>query len=349
MIPTPPVGPIEPSNPARSVIARLDDAAPLLPDLAQGQRVRARVEAQLADGSVAVRVGQQTLRMELPGPLQPGDLIELDFQSRVPRLQFATVPTEGAPASLSGGARLAAALMTHPGSGATMQAVNAGPPLPAALLSDPPALAQNLRDGVAQSGLFYESHLAAWVAGHHTLAQLRAEPQARLELKARPEPQSHPEPQDGLEPPPGPDAPRPRLPAELQALVHPASTPLVQQQLGVMDQGRLQLQLEVWPHQWMSWDIEQEPARDEPTATLPQADAPQHTWHSRLSMELPHLGRLEANLALCGDVLQVHLLADQDSSAAWLEQQRATLAQALRQAGLTPARIEVRQARHDGT
>ena len=52
------------------------------------------------------------------------------------------------------------------------------PPLPA------PVLAAMLARTVADSGLFYENHIALWLGGQRSLASLRNEPQARVDKLA---------------------------------------------------------------------------------------------------------------------------------------------------------------------
>ncbi|HDR9731995.1 TPA: flagellar hook-length control protein FliK, partial [Burkholderia aenigmatica] len=48
------------------------------------------------------------------------------------------------------------------------------------------ALRAALAQAVSESGLFYESHLAQWLAGQRPLAALMREPQARLAVALAP-------------------------------------------------------------------------------------------------------------------------------------------------------------------
>ncbi|RQS68999.1 flagellar hook-length control protein FliK [Burkholderia sp. Bp8963] len=80
-------------------------------------------------------------------------------------------------------------LLTDPEQPAGMRPAAAqDAPRTAALQSDQPMFATTLRTALAQavgeSGLFYESHLAQWLAGQRPLAALLREPQARLPLAA---------------------------------------------------------------------------------------------------------------------------------------------------------------------
>ncbi|PDO93045.1 flagellar hook-length control protein FliK [Burkholderia mallei] len=81
------------------------------------------------------------------------------------------------------------AAATAPGAQAAQAAPQAAlPASPAAALSLAPVQA------VAQSGLFYESHLAQWLAGQRTTAELAREPQARLASGAEPDAQAGAQP-----------------------------------------------------------------------------------------------------------------------------------------------------------
>ncbi|CAJ9418162.1 flagellar hook-length control FliK family protein [Burkholderia pseudomallei] len=94
------------------------------------------------------------------------------------------------------------------GGAATPAVVGAAPLLPAAptavaaqaapqaALPASPAAALSLAlvQAVAQSGLFYESHLAQWLAGQRTTAELAREPQARLASGAEPDAQAGAQP-----------------------------------------------------------------------------------------------------------------------------------------------------------
>ncbi|UDM52435.1 flagellar hook-length control protein FliK [Cupriavidus sp. MP-37] len=98
--------------------------------------------------------------------------------------QGALLPGASTQESLSAAARAILAVMD----GAEAQPVRS----PASLLPAPPtaataqATAAALANAVGHSGLFYESHLAQWVAGARGLASLRQEPQAQVPVPGRP-------------------------------------------------------------------------------------------------------------------------------------------------------------------
>ncbi|MFZ2388724.1 MAG: flagellar hook-length control protein FliK [Polaromonas sp.] len=89
----------------------------------------------------------------------------------------------GETVSLSLAARAVSAILDIQ-AGATAKIIGAEPLLPHSQPPQPPLphlLSATLARTVANSGLFYESHLAQYAAGTRTLAELAQEPQARLD------------------------------------------------------------------------------------------------------------------------------------------------------------------------
>ncbi|SOZ39515.1 flagellar hook-length control protein FliK [Cupriavidus neocaledonicus] len=98
--------------------------------------------------------------------------------------QGALLPGASTQESLSAAARAILAVMD----GAEARPVRGNASLlPAApTTASAQATAAALANAVGQSGLFYESHLAQWVAGARGLASLRQEPQAQVAVPGRP-------------------------------------------------------------------------------------------------------------------------------------------------------------------
>lgn len=187
-----------------------------LPQWVAGQKLPAHVLASLPNGRFQVSVDDQVLDMNLPKNTQPGENIVLVFVANQPRLTFvlsreaqassrasATTSTAAAAASrgelpLPAGAEVPKGAVTLSDTarflGALMQKVaeknydaQASPllkadPLVAAPPADSKEFARVLRGALSQSGLFYESHQAQWVAGERSLAELLREPQGKLSL-----------------------------------------------------------------------------------------------------------------------------------------------------------------------
>jgi len=236
----------------------------------------------------------------------------------------------------------------------------------------PAALAQALRATLEQSGLFYESHLTQMLYGQRTARQLAVEPQAALPSPARdadassqsaprqafaattpntlPETLPHSPPHtssaDTLPgvsrtPPPVHAAPAAAgvpldadAPSSTQALagLHPDATVLVRQQLDVLANQAFSWQGQPWPGADMQWQVE--PDRD-----APGAETQDRHWATRIALELPRLGQVEARLRLAGTQLMLQLVAPR--SAAELSQHGDDLRQGMALAGLTLSQLAV--------
>ena len=278
----------------------------------------------------------------LPSNTAPADTLELALVVREPRLTIAPrdmplaaqaqPPPAPAPV-LSAAGRLVAATMLQAGELALPVAASATAPLLGTAPADGARLALALAQTLAASGLFYESHQAEWVAGKRDLAQIRQEPQARLTLIApRPEARAAAA-ETAIELPAAAGA------AREQQTIHPRTVPLVQQQLAALDSARVLLQLEVWPKQWMQWEVE-----EHHSGAGREADAPQ-SWNTQLRLQLPQLGELKAALSLGSDGVRIRLEAASAASAALLRDHSSSLQAALAAAGVPPAGIAI--ARHE--
>jgi flagellar hook-length control protein FliK len=237
---------------------------------------------------------------------------------------------------LSAAGRLVAAMLPQSGEPAMLAAAPAAAPLLAAPPADGAALSLSLQDTLAQSGLFYEAHQAEWVAGKHDLAQLRTEPQGRLVQSA---PQFAADMDAAVtaatDSPGATTTAAPRAQQPLQA----EATTLVQQQLAALESGKIVLQLEIWPRQWMQWEIEERAPQAAPEPETPPS------WHTRLRLDLPQLGELNAALTLDGNGVQIKLDSISADSATLMQEHRAALHAALAAAGVPAAAIVI--AHHD--
>lgn len=326
-------------------------------------RVMAEVEAQLPDGRFRVFAAGQRFEMELPPNTRPGERIELTLPTIAkgqPTLGPAPQPGSGSvEASLSEVGRFVARLADqNPERGAPASLTATEPLLPDAPI-DPKIAAATLRELVALSGLFYESHQAQWVAGARDTAQLRREPQGKLPPTTAgraetPEPKHPAAPATGQNPAeafrPSPLRAEPALPgrsefpgrpsdafqpagqplAESRPLpVRPDATPIVQQQINTLENRHIAWQVQIWPGQSMRWQIE-EFAPDDRAA--PEA---QQTWQTHLELELPRLGAIGATLALNGGGLTLRLSAHNDATGTLFNDKLGELRRALQAAGIS--------------
>ncbi len=306
------------------------EALRFLLQLKPGQVVSARIETKLPDGSFKVDVAGQQLRMTLPAYAAAGDTLELTFLAREPRPTFALqerLPQAVGAAALSAAGRQVEAMLPQPGEPAVITAASTAAPLLAALSFDGARLSALLEHTLAQSGLFYEAHQADWVAGKRDLAQLRSEPQAGITQTA-PKPQARLEQGSTTPVPDSSGAAAPRT----DPLTAPQGLSLVQQQLAAFESGRLLLHIEVWPKQWVRWEVE-EHAQD-------LTESPE-LWRTRLRLDLPQLGELKATLTLSGHTVQIALEAASAICSTLLQNNRASLRGALAAAGVPPAIITI--------
>lgn len=254
------------------------------------------------------------------------------------------------------------------------------PVLPAAVL------ASMLAKTVGESGLFYESHIAQWLAGQRPLVSLGNEPQARVNnLTARlpfgslqPQPEAPvevwidetllpatfsadtadplnpvrlvPTPQTpqqaaalaasvravpanvfssaagGLGPESGSgSAAQPAhahdsaVRASIAAGIHPSTIPLVRQQLDVLATDHFRWSGEAWPGAKFEWEIQpRNRGSHEPYAvhdgSTASALGDERAWHTRVTLTLPTLGNVDADLVLTGQQLVVRLNASADGA-----------------------------------
>ncbi|MGB6009294.1 flagellar hook-length control protein FliK [Castellaniella sp.] len=283
------------------------------------------------------------------------------IQGRAPLL---TQPGQAA----SGGAQAGAA----PGPG--MPAATAGAPSQAASatqiwaqmatnLNQPGALAarfiQALSQSIQGSGLFYESHMAQLAAGKTSAQALRQEPQGQMtgqQLPAAPQAGGTPAslssiiqqaqtaaPQDpgaqtsasttqtGASHTATPQNPSANTPIPG---IDPQAQFLVRQQLEVLANQGFVWQGEAWPGADMRWEVQRRQPDDGQTPVV----AEEH-WSTRLNLQLPSLGQVEARLSLLGDQLVMRLIAPQ--SAQRLNQSIEPLRSRLLAQGLQASQLSV--------
>ena len=325
------------------------------PQWVPGQRLTALVVATQPNGRFQVKIGEQVLDMNLPRNTQQGENVELTFVSNQPRLTFVlthdlaaaasnNLPAEAKPhVTLSDSARYLGALLQK----ISDHAEGAASPLSKAtpLLSSAPGdikdLAATLRNTLSQSGLFYESHQAQWVAGERKMADLMQEPQGKLSTifsgrEAVAETASRIAPaaaqlDGGLM-----TQSTSRLP------VHAEAVSLVQQQLNTLDSRQLVWQGQVWQGQAMEWRVEERSAREGGNG-----DEEIPHWQTSLRLQLPSLGNVQATLAFIPQGLRINLQAADEGTAEIMKGARNGLISALESSGLHVLGMSVE--RHEKT
>lgn len=173
------------SEPPVAGLQRAREIQAQLPELVPGQRFFATLQRTLPDGSFRALVAGQQMTLSLNTAAKAGDTLELVVTQNTPKAVFARLANpdaaqaqgnSSAPSTLSQAGKLISFLLT-----------GQPPPKPAVLANNqplataPPAsgapLVPLLRQALAQSGLFYESHQAQWLSGKTDVAALQREPQ----------------------------------------------------------------------------------------------------------------------------------------------------------------------------
>lgn len=304
-----PVQPVNPVQPAPD--ATQSDT----PAFTLGQKYPAQVEARLAGGSSLVNVAGQLLDVRLPSAAAKiGNQLELTLVAQSPRLQFllaSNATASSQTAILSPIGQFLARLLKSTTSNPTPPVLSQTAPLLPAPPTTSNALSGILQQAIAQSGLFYESHLAQWANGRKSLDSAKQMPQAALSV--------HTTIAD-LEAP---------SPATAKIL------PIVQQQLQALETGQIHWRGELWPDQTMEWIIHEQPENHSGASETP------NRWQTHLHLQLPKLAEIHANLIFDAQGVRVKLNASDKEAVGLLKQEQMALAATLTNAGLTVQAIEI--------
>lgn len=346
--------------------APIEQVKDALSGMTPGQRVFAEIQAALPNGTYRAMVAQREVVLSLPNAAKSGDSLELEVIENNGKLAFALLsgqkgegePAQSASASLSRTGQLIGDLLSPPGKeGQKPQPAPLNGNLP--LINAAPAKAAELipilKQALAQSGMFYESHQAKWAEGQLPTALLMQEPQGQFsDLAAYRAAQAKPEQNPFAEalnkpiappladasnsPPPTPaDEAANSTPKQATELmqnavrsgpaVAPELAPLVQQQLEALASNHFVWQGQVWPNQNMEWEISDE--RDS------SSDEAEHRWQTQLTLRLPTLGEVVATLRLQGEnQISLNIKTDSPDSEVQLALGGPALNQKMSDAGL---------------
>lgn len=322
---------LRPTDP--QVVQVVDSIQGIQELFAIGEQVRAIVTGQLPTGRFAVLVKDQLLDLNLPRNTEEGAELDMHVVANSPRLTFLVdrpatteLQAQQAPAqntssnvALSEAGKFLGGLLSEGASEGEAQAAKQAnsAPLVASETIDAAQLANTLKQTLAESGVFYESHLAAWAQGSLDLQSLLREPQGQLSSAPRTESASK---EANAEQPHAARAGLPELAAaslQEKAVLDdgaparfdlglpaqasgkpldemPASIrQLVQQQLQTLDQRAVVWQGQAWQGQPLRWEVE-----EDRSGRSPDDPAAQTVWHTRLALDLPRLGSVEALVRL---------------------------------------------------
>lgn len=264
--------------------------------------------------------------------------------------------------------------IAEPGKRAVAAALNGNQPLVETFPEQAATLAPVLKDALVKSGVFYEAHQARWVAGNLSTESLKQEPQGRLSPPPVPlftphtdsitqarsnnadllQPVSISQPAEERVLPsstatvhkpfeakteeysrpvdiPAPSSSTTRTEQPGQANSIPRElVPIVQQQLDALATQNYAWQGQVWPGQQMHWEID-----GNPDGQRSNTDEAGIRWQTRLNLELPSLGGIDAVLRLAanGDV-KISMTANSESGEERLREYAGTLKDQMSTAGL---------------
>lgn len=281
-----------------------------------GQRLQAEVMSRLDDGSFLVKIAGSTVQMSLPQSTRTGDMLPMTLVSLTPKATFLLeMGGDNTETSFSPAAKLIANLLqlAQKSGTETSSATSTLSKLP--IMQSPTAstehIATALRETMRDSGVFYESHIAAWVDGNHGLADLKQEPQARLaEQAARILTGDTEAPQ--------------KIATNTAELAR-----LVNQQLDTLEHQRVLWRGEIWPGQPIEWKVQEHPGQDAQDNT----EAVPTVWQSTVRFDMPTLGKVAATVYLQANQLRVHVSAASENTRSELQAQRQKLSASLDAAG----------------
>lgn len=320
-----------------ALLAQFPEAAPA---------VQGRAPLWNANGGAAGQAPAQATPQPAPGAGQPppsGQAAAGQPPASAPTLPAAPATATATATATTSADAAAGAKLTRPAGQADAHAARgADAAAHASLAAGGPTarlLGQALRQALQTSGLFYESHLTDMVFGRTNPAALQEEPQARMSrdtahqnataARSRSDASSTARSGGGAEAASGSSSPAPGTPV---AGIHQDLTVLVRQQLDVLANQSLAWQGEAWPGTPMEWEVERDPYGGDPDSATP-------TWATRLKLDLPRLGLVDARLNLAGDQIVLQLVAP--LAAAEINDASDQLRSRLLAAGLTLSNLAV--------
>jgi len=359
------VVPDQPSAPQPATPAR--NLGDVLSDLVPGQRIMAEIQAMLPNGSYRAVVAQREITLALPFSAKSGDSLELEVVENDGKVALAFVadrstakqpgtPQDSVATTLSQTGKLIGDLLVGvdgQGKRAAPAPLNGNQPLVKDFPASAADLAPVLKDALAKSGVFYEAHQARWVAGELPTDQLLKEPQGRHSSTtpaagtntgassaqaSTTSLASVDNSRSGL-------AQNGTLEANATLATKPSPTqiptdlaPLVQQQLDALATQTYAWQGQIWPGQQMSWEIDEQQNGKQGSNVGNDSQ-----WQTRLKLNLPHLGGIEASLRLRpGNQVEISLATENNQSETTLGAAASALKQQFEAAGLNLTQFMVK-------
>jgi hypothetical protein len=218
------------------------------------------------------------------------------------------------------------------------------------LLAEPPVdagqVGRMLQQGLRESGLFYESHLARWFGGEYPLENILREPQGRLSNLSLPMISNAVEDvADELVRSSMKSGSMEVMEAMLkqvgttsahEGIADQRTLSMVREQLDSLQSGQIVFRGDLFPGQQMEWVVSEREARRNASGVL------ERIWDTELRLDLPKLGAVNARVKLDGSRVSVDFLAGNAASVMPLNNARPELVEQLQASGLNPAEIGIR-------
>ncbi len=307
-----------------------------------GQQVQAEVVARLPNHLFLARIAGELFKLEIPLNVQPGETMQLTLVTAEPRITFELTKGDNANGSvnISSMGRWLSSLV---GEAVAERDVSRLLPMPK-VLDGPPVdmerFAAGLRDALTLNGLFYESHLAEWVAGERQLKDILREPQGKLSPRLSadlPEAGQTRGGDDGISKGGvSTGLPLPHSRTTQEPAVDPQALPLMKEQLAALHSGQISWTGQVWPEQNM------EIAVYERDAGGSHGEPRERRWETSLRLQLPRLGAIAATLRLSAEGVNVVVETDSAETSTLLKEDGEGLLRSLDGAGMKLNQLVVR-------
>ena len=179
------------------------------------------------------------------------------------------------------------------------------------------ALNLQLKNQISSSGLFYESHVAAWLLGKFQQQKLLQEPQANIPLELRDQ-----------------------ILNKVDNIHHEKVVQLIHQQLDVGENNRINWQGMLFPNAPMEWDVSEEQTSSSESRS---GEESQHNWNSTIRLSLPAMGDIDIRLQLQSQNLSLNINAQQTHSVDILKEKKNILSQSLQNTGTILKALSISQ------
>ena len=317
--------------------------------LLPGQQIKGEVLASLGGGRFMLRIAEQALEFSMPKGTRRGEQVNLFFISEEPQATFlmARFGRQGDSRVSETGRWLSSFLGTATRLAAAQETLGLVRTLLTSAPADSTQVGRMLQQGLRESGLFYESHLARWFGGEYPLEEVLKEPQGRLSHLKQPAnvpQQNTPQTEDlaraGIKS--GSMAVMEEMVKQAgvtrphEGVADQRALSVVQEQLKAMQSGQILFRGDLFPGQKMEWSVTERDAHRNKEGSR------ERSWDTALQLDLPKLGAVRARLTLDGSRVSVEIRAAEEHSAGFLSVGKTELAEQLQAAGLVPGDIGVR-------